>query len=381
MKIKIAFVTNMCTHYTRPLFEELARCYDIKFYFTGGYEDYWHKENGLKSGDFKGKYLPGFFLIPKFRITLPLLCLPVRSFDVIVKTIDDRFALPLIFVMAKIFRKPFVLWTGLWAHPQTLIHQVTYGMTKFLYAHADAIITYGEHVRRYLIDLGIDEHKIFCARHTTDNTVYNRPVSEGQQKELKERLGISQGDKIILYVGRLEEGKGLNYLIDAVSGLTPSPVVLFVGTGSKEKFLRRLCTIKGVRSYFVGHVPNEQLYLYYSIADIFVLPSVTTRDFKEPWGLAINEAMNQSCPVVTTNAVGAAAGGLVEDGKTGFIVTEKNSSQLADVIKRLLTNDDLRIKMGTTGHLKIKDWTPQQASLDFSQAINFVHSKNRDTRQ
>ncbi len=367
----------MCTHYTRPLFEELARSYDIEFYFTGGHETYWHKQNELKLGDFKGRYLPGFFLNSKFKITPSLFCLPIRTSDVIIKTIDDRFALPLVFIMAKIFRKPFIFWTGLWEHPQTLVHKFTYGLTKFIYEHADAIVAYGEHIRRYLVDLGIEERKIFCARHITDNSVYNQPVSEQQKKELKQRLEISQEEKIILYVGRLEEGKGLNYLIDAASTLTPSPRLLFIGTGSKEEFLRHLCTVKEVRGSFMGHVPNEQLYLYYSIADIFVLPSVTTRDFKEPWGLVINEAMNQSCPVVTTNAVGAAAGGLVEDGKTGFIVPEKDSSQLAGAIKRLLTDDDLRAKMGMRGHLKIKDWTPQQASLGFQQAINFCLSSNR----
>ncbi len=375
-RLNILFITNMCTHYVRPLFEIMAQRYDAGFYFTGGHEAYWHKPNELKSGAFKGTYLPGFFLGP-LKMTPGLLGLPWKKCDAVIKTIDDRFALPLVFCAAKLFRKPFVLWTGLWAHPQTPVHRRTFALTKFIYRRADAIVTYGEHVRRYLMDIGIDGRKIFCAPHATDNAVYDRPVTDAQKAELKKQLGITADERTILYVGRLEDGKGLDHLIEAVASFKRLGVtLLLVGTGSKATGLRVLCTDGGVRAVFAGHVPNEQLYVYYALADIFVLPSVTTADFKEPWGIVINEAMNQGCAVVTTDAVGAAAGGLVEDGKNGFIVREKDSKALAGAFERLFNDERLRREMGTAGHAKIDGWTPQQAAEGFVQALEYVQSNH-----
>ena len=59
---------------------------------------------------------------------------------------------------------------------------------------------------------------------------------------------------------------------------------------------------------------------FYAGSDVVVVPSVPTRDFLEPWGLVVNEAMNQGVPVIATDAVGAAAGGLVRHERNGLVV-------------------------------------------------------------
>ena len=373
-KLRVLFITNMCPHYVRPLFEILAAQHTVAFYFTGGHESYWHKRNELKLGNFQGRYLKGLLLPGNFKITPGLFSLPWLGNDVIVKTIDDRFALPFVFCAAKLLGKPFVLWTGLWTHPQTFVHQLTFGITTFLYKHSDAIVTYGEHVRRYLIDSGIDQRKIFSAPHATNNADYNRAVPEADKAQLKDGLRIAAAGRIVLCVSRLEEGKGLEFLVEAMVSLKEKAILVLVGTGSQEQSLRDLCIHKKVRVVFAGHVANAQLYRYYAIGDIFVLPSVTTADFKEPWGIVINEAMNQGCPVITTDAVGAAMGGLVEEGKTGFIVPEKNSAQLARALAQLLTDEALRCQMADAGRLKMNGWTPQVQADGFAKAFAYVQN-------
>ena len=59
---------------------------------------------------------------------------------------------------------------------------------------------------------------------------------------------------------------------------------------------------------------------FYAGSDVVVVPSVPTRDFREPWGLVVNEAFNQGVPVIATDAVGAVAGGLVRHERTGLVV-------------------------------------------------------------
>jgi len=347
----------------------------MDFYFTGGFESYWEKKNKTWSGNFNGIYLKGFLLAPKLKITPGLFRLGFKPYTIFIKTLDDRFALPFIFLMTKILRKPFILWTGIWSHPLTFFHQLTFKITKRIYQHSEAIIVYGEHVKRYLIELGISEEKIFCAPHAVDNRDFNQDVSVDEKWELKKEIG-ADGWKIILYVGRLETCKGLDYLVEAVSQLKDKKsFVLFIGIGTQKDRLEEKCKAAKVRYAFLEHIPNNELYRYYAIGDIFVLPSITTKDFKEPWGLVINEAMNQGCPVITTDAVGAAQGGLVQDGKNGFVVPEKDTNALREAIGKLLSDEPRRRQMAQSATEIIRFWTPEQMSSGFEQAIEFVCKK------
>ena len=374
--LRIAFITNMCPHYVVQLFDNLARDYHVDYYFTGGQEHYWNKKNPLRSGKMNSRYLKGISILPKLRITPGLGSLFSGRYDIFIKTIDDRFALPFVFLSAKLLRKPFILWTGLWFHPQTWIHKITFAFTRFIYRHCDALVVYGDHVKKYLVHLRIPAQKIFCAPHATDNTIFDKYVSPKEKLKLKAALGLSSEDKIVLYVGRFEECKGLDYLIEAVSEIKGfRATILFIGNGSQHEFLIRKSKQYSVQSRFLEHTDNQELYRYYAIADVFILPSVTTRDFKEPWGIVVNEAMNQGCPIIATDAVGAAMGGLVEDGKNGWIVPEKNSAQLRKAMEALFNDEALRRRMADAAYEKVKSWNHERMSMGFKQALQYVLTK------
>ncbi len=362
----------MCTHYVVKLFELLSKEYKVDFYFTGGDEDYWDKRNNLWTGNFNGQYLRGFRIFKKFKITPQLLELWYKDYDFFIKTIENRFALPFVFLTAKIKKRPFILWTQLWMHPRTFFHRFFYGFMKFIYRHCDAIIVYGPHVKNYLMDLKIPEHKIFIAPQSMDNEQFNRPVGDEEKQRLLQELNLS-GKKIVLYVGRLEECKGLIYLMEAISWLEDLNVsLLLIGTGTQKSFLEKKSKELSVRTLFLGHISNEELYRYYALTDVFVLPSITTANFKEPWGIVVNEAMNQGCPVVATDAVGAAVGGLVIQGKNGFVVPERNSFALKEALEKILKDDVLKSQMAAESKKNIEDWTPRQTLKGFIKAIEFA---------
>ncbi|MGF1521519.1 MAG: glycosyltransferase [Leptolyngbyaceae cyanobacterium] len=94
---------------------------------------------------------------------------------------------------------------------------------------------------------------------------------------------------------------------------------------------------------FIGAVPPSQLPQYYQRADIFVFPSVC----HEAFGMPIAEAMVAGLPVVASH--GGAFPELVEDGETGFIVELGDADALAQAILRLLEDETLGAKLGTTG--------------------------------
>jgi len=87
----------------------------------------------------------------------------------------------------------------------------------------------------------------------------------------------------------------------------------------------------------------------YAAADIWLVPSLATRAFREPWGLVVNEAMLQGTAVIASDAVGAAAGGLVSDGNTGLIVEAGDEAALAAAIQSLERDPTLREKLAAAG--------------------------------
>ena len=105
-----------------------------------------------------------------------------KDYDAYIKCINGRFALPVTYLTAKLRRKPFILWTGIWMTLDTRFHRLIFPLTLWIYRHSDAIVAYGEHVKRYLTSLNIAPEKIFIASHAMDNSMYNGPVTQGKKR-------------------------------------------------------------------------------------------------------------------------------------------------------------------------------------------------------
>lgn len=379
--MRIAFVTNLCTHYNVGTFERLAKRYDVEFlFFSAGNEWYWPREHRLPKGRFRAVSLPGFeFGGTRISPTLPWKLL-TGGFDIYIKCINGRFALPVTFAVAKLRRKPFVLWTGLWDRLDSPAHRLMFPLTRAIYRGADAIIAYGEHVKQYLIGEGVPVERIFVARQATDNRFYGRKVSKSQTGSLTARLGINSDVDIVLYMGRLESSKGLDYLLEAFAHLKRTKSVLVIaGSGSQRQHLERAATQLGISGSvrFVGYIPVKSTPAYYAIADVLVLPSITAPTGKEPWGLVVNEAFSQGVPVIASDAVGAAAGGLVMDGENGFVVPERNVQALRRALQDVLGDKRLRRSLGRKARQSVAAWGYAQNVLGYEQAIDYVRKRSQ----
>jgi glycosyltransferase involved in cell wall biosynthesis len=383
--MKLAFVTHFCPHYRVKTFEMLAHLYDVDYlFYSAGNEWHWEKRHGVRAGDFRYTYLPGFELTRFFRVTPSLLTkLWKGDYDVFVKCINGRFALPATYLMARLRRKPFVLWTGIWMNIQTPFHRMVLPLTLWIYRHADTIVVYGGHVKEYLTTVNVAHEKIFVAAHAVDNAAYSQSVPESAKAALRAKLDLGH-NKVVLCLARLEEGKGIDYLIKAFARVNPADAVLvLVGEGSLREHLQAFAQEQGLqeKTRFVGYVPPEDTLPYYAIAHLFVLPSVTTATVKETWGVVVNEAMNQGVPVVATEAVGAAAGGLVRSGVNGFVVPERNSEALAQAIGEILTNTTLREEMALQARHIIAGWNNERMVEGFQQAIQYALQTGRSTHR
>src|SRR2546426_1984586 len=190
---KVAFVHNFCSHYTVRTFELLAATCDVDFYFFSGGDDwYWLREHGVRVGAFRHTYLKGLRL-GGTRITpgLPLRLTRGR-YDCIIKCINGRFALPMVYLTARALRRPFVLYTGIWNRLDTFFHRLVFPLTRFIYRHSDAVVVYGDHVKRYLESEGVVPGRIFVAPHAVDNAQYRRTVTQQEIGAMRARMGVDQ---------------------------------------------------------------------------------------------------------------------------------------------------------------------------------------------
>jgi glycosyltransferase involved in cell wall biosynthesis len=187
---------------------------------------------------------------------------------------------------------------------------------------------------------------------------------------------------VVLYLGRLERAKGVHLLLDAfLGGPIVDAVLLFVGSGiEKEALMRRTAEAgAGDRVRYAPAISPEEAPAYHAMASVLVLASITTPRFKEPWGLVVNEAFHQGTPVVTSDAVGAAAGGLVEDRVTGLVVPEGDPIALGRALRQVLLDDDLRRRLGGTARDRVADWSNERMVQGFADAVAAARRRRRRT--
>lgn len=151
---------------------------------------------------------------------------------------------------------------------------------------------------------------------------------------------FQQGDKkVILFVGRLAEIKGVNYLIDAMKYLQNVKLII-VGDGpEKEKLYQQAKNISD-EIVFMGSKTHEELKTIYSSADVLVVPSIVdNKGAQEGLPTVIMEAFAAKIPVVATSTGGVPD--VIKNNVTGMLIKEKSTQEIVNAIKKLLSDKDL----------------------------------------
>lgn len=147
---------------------------------------------------------------------------------------------------------------------------------------------------------------------------------------------FNQGDKkVVLFVGRLAEKKGVTYLIEAMKSV--DAILVIVGDGPLHDKLVEQAKEQGNKIRFVGSKTHEELKTIYASADIFVAPSITAKDGdQEGLGLVMLEAMASGLPVVASRSGGI--GEVIQNKINGLLCDEKNITQFTENINFILNN-------------------------------------------
>lgn len=323
--MKIVLIANVPTHYRLPLYEAIGARVSLQvIFYSDGAEWYWQRTEQPGTGTLNARTLPGRW-VGRTRVTPSLLWEIVRAnADVIVKDPNGKFALPVSFLAARLTRKPFVMWASLWEHPSIGLHRFTRGPLEFLYRHSDALVVYGSHVGRAIQNAGIEQERIFVSPQAVSAQLGPPPE---QHDWVPPR---------ILFVGRLEAWKGVADLLEAMAQ-TPLLHLDVVGGGSQSEALRKMVQNLRLdqRVKLLGQIPNAKLAPLYGQAAALVVPSRRTKAFSEPWALVVNEAMQNGCLVIASDAVGAVQDGLVEHDVTGMVFRAGDAASLAECLLRV----------------------------------------------
>jgi len=183
------------------------------------------------------------------------------------------------------------------------------------------------------------------------------------KKDLSIKKKYNIQGPFLLFVGRLAEKKGVKYLLDAMPGIlrkNNKTKLMIIGTGPLESELKQQAKNLKIENnvIFMGAIQNNQLPKYYATADIFVGPSIITREGdREGLPVTLMEAMSSGSIIVATDLEGNKD--IIKDNENGFLVKQNSSIEILDCILKSLKDKSLSAKILKNSQKIIKekfDW-------------------------
>lgn len=347
--IKVAISQRICPDWRVPVFRELAnrKGIDLTLFFGKGLPSGANRNaENIKGFKYKKLFTIAIQLngrgVEKYRVFHPTLLfyLLLGNYDVVITEPSTNFFNNiLIFPLCKIFGKKFIWYEAGFPDRPSLYRWIMGPFLNIMINKSDSCITYNSRADWDLINIGIDQKKIFRAQNTLDEKQLKKDVSKFAKKanKLKKDLGLGSS-KVVLFIGGIEKRKRIKNIISATLMLRDKNLdikVLIVGDGTYESKLRKgLTEIEKKFTIFAGrHVDDAVLYILAS--DIVVLPG--------QGGLSINHGFACSKPVIATPE--AVAGGTtvydyIKDGKNGYVVGINDVIALANKINLVLSDAD-----------------------------------------
>jgi glycosyltransferase involved in cell wall biosynthesis len=227
----------------------------------------------------------------------------------------------------------------------------------------------------------VPDPKIFLVPYCVDNDRFigAANLSLDQKVEVRKRYGVPLDQPLLLYAAKFITQKRPDHLLQAVRRLKAVPsrpfTLLMAGSGELEPKLRAMCVEGSLDSvFFSGFINQSQLPSLYAASDIFVLPSE-----REPWGLAVNEAMCAGLPIVVSREVGC-VDDLVQDGVNGYTVAAGDVEGFARALRRLIEDEPLRRRLGQASLARIKEWGYPQCLAGIRSALMGLQSQGHESK-
>ncbi len=215
-------------------------------------------------------------------------------------------------------------------------------LQQFSFAHAHLITVNSDATKKELLS------RFPWLKNKVHQIPMGVDVNHFKPREIKKPISLKD-NKLILFVGRLSDQKGVQYLIEAMPTILkkePKAKLLIIGEGPYKQELDQCIYPQGVGNsvQFLGALTQEDIAYHHNICDVFVLPALSNATGTEALGLSILEAMASGCAVIGTKVGGIPT--IIENGKNGILVEQKRPEQLAGAIIGILKNRKKSKEMG-----------------------------------
>jgi len=222
-------------------------------------------------------------------------------------------------------------------------------ITKHIYQKVlKKIICVSESLKARLSNLGIKDEKLVVISNGVDISKFTKIPDA---KFFDKYLDGKNDYKKVVFVGRLDAQKGVEYLIRAIPNVIKnySKVHFFIlGNGNLEKMLKNLVKELKIQQYvsFIDFIPLEKMPLFYTSADIFCLPSL-----HEGFPLSITEALSIGLIIVASKVEGIPEA--IVENKNGFLASPKNFIELSEKLVKALTLNEDKVKEIQENNIKL----------------------------
>jgi glycosyltransferase involved in cell wall biosynthesis len=198
----------------------------------------------------------------------------------------------------------------------------------------DAALYVGKRSREYYEHYRYPSERLFFSPHCIDTQRFSEQSSAKSGAMLRQCVGISREEKVVLFAGKLLSFKRPLDLLDAAAllqGEGRAVTVMIAGSGPLEQEMRNRAMQVGVKIVFLGFKNQKEMPACYNASDVLVLPSTG----RETWGLVANEALACGCPIIVSNVVGCAPD-LADDGLVGRTFPMGDYRKLAEAVEAVL---------------------------------------------
>ena len=183
---------------------------------------------------------------------------------------------------------------------------------------------------------------------------------------------LRDGKLNILFVGRAEKRKGLNFLLEAyplIKQEVPQSRLVIVGPETRQKYEHIAKKLALTDVVFTDYIPNDDLPAYYQTADVFCSPATGGESF----GIILLEAMAASKAIVASSIDGYAS--LINNGVEGLMVPPKDITALANTIVTLLKDEPRRREMGMHGRQKAEQYSWSNIAKAINEYYICIHNE------
>ena len=219
---------------------------------------------------------------------------------------------------------------------------------RYAIRRADKVISVSKATAKWLVEKRkVNPDKVLIIPYGVNLDKFNPNIKSVKRRD----IGLEQDDIVIGQVSRLNEQKGHTYLIDAAPAIIarqPRVKFVLVGDGPLRAELTKKIQDKGVEDHFVLLGFRQDVPELLPLFDVFTLPSLY-----EGLPNVVLEAMACGLPVVATPVDGTKEA--VIDQETGFLVPVGDTKQLAEKLLDVISNDDLKLKLGLAGRRRVED--------------------------